>query len=202
MSFLAAVLFVAQAQAGGLGLALGLEHSIDDPFLNHRAIRAGVSYAPREQLAFEGSVAAFPNLGEADWKPLTSQLVNNNHVSPDLSPMKLRLDARVHVFAIRSSFGDWWGALDVSGGLGGVKTIDDLEALQQEGDQYAEATASQWHPSSSWGLAYQLVTEFGDSSAVGARLRCDSIIYLETVSSTTLETKRIRSLALEAVLWL
>jgi hypothetical protein len=195
-------LLSAPALAGSFGLSGGLETCYDDPFLNSRGLRTGLAWGLSETVALEGTAAVYPQLGAADWKPLTSQLVNNNHVSPDLSPITMQAHGRVHVYAVRSQFGSLWGSVDLFAGFGATLTEDDLEALQQVGDPYAEATANQWHPSANWGLAYQLVVRAGSRAAVGGRLRWDHFEYVETVSSTTLERKRWGYLGLEGVVWL
>jgi hypothetical protein len=109
----------------------------------------------------------------------------------------------MHIYAIRSEFGSWWGAVDLFGGFGVTKTVDDLVALgTDETDLEAVATKEQWHPSPNWGIAYQLVREVGSDTAIGGRFRWDHFMYIETINSTTLEMKDSGFIGLEAVLWL
>jgi hypothetical protein len=202
MHSLLALLLLGPAQAGDLGFSLGYDRTINDPFLVRRGLRAGVAFAPREQLAVEATAAFYPDLGESDWAALTSQLIDNNHVSPDLSRILGQAHLRLHIFPLRSRFGPFEGALDGWAGFGATWTEDDLEALQQEGDPWAEATASQVHPCPTWGFGYQVVADIADTGAMGLRLRWDRFRYIETVSSATLETKGNIILGLEWVLWL
>lgn len=202
MLILLTVLASSSVLAGDFGLSFGPEKCVNDPYLNLYGLRAGASYAPMELFSFEGTLAFYPDLGAVAWRPITEQLVNNNHVSPDLSPPTLQVHGRVHFIPIRSEFGAWQGALDLFGGFGLTHTEDDLAALQMEGVPEAEATASQWHPSPTWGIAYQLVTEVGSDMAIGGRLRWDHFWYEETVNSTTHEKKRSALVGIEGVFWL
>ncbi len=161
----------------------------NDPFLNRYIVGVGVGYHATEVFEIEGNFGFSPNLGEADWKPLTSQLVNNNHVSPDLSPLTVFGNAMFLYSPIygKVAVGQRIIPFDIFGafGMGMVMTNDDLEALQQEGEEYAEATANQVHPTTNFGGGLRVV--LGESLAL--RIEGRSLVYIETVSSTTLEMK-------------
>ncbi len=161
----------------------------NDPFLNRYIVGAGLGYHFTEVFELELNMGFSPDLGEADWKPLTKQLVNENHVSPDLSPLtyfgnatfafspiygKMALGTRIINFDIFGAFG-----------MGVVRTSDDLEALQQQGDPEAMATENQLHPTTNFGGGLRVI--FAESFAL--RIEGRSLVYIETVSSTTLEMK-------------
>jgi len=161
----------------------------NDPFLNRYIVGAGFGYHATEIFEIEGNFGFSPNLGEADWKPLTSQLVNNNHVSPDLSPLTVFGNATFVYAPIygKVAVGQRIIPFDIFGafGMGVVLTNDDLEALQQEDDEEAIATANQTHPTTNFGGGLRVV--LGESLAL--RIEGRSLVYIETVSSTTLEMK-------------
>ncbi|MFH1466782.1 MAG: outer membrane beta-barrel domain-containing protein [Pseudomonadota bacterium] len=173
----------------------------NDPFLNRYIGNVGLGYHATEIFEIEANVGFSPNLHDGDWKSLTTQLVENNHVSPDLSPLvffgsgsfvfspiygKVAVGHRIINFDIYGAFG-----------MGFVLTQDDLEALQQEEDEYAIATANQIHPTTNFGGGLRVI--LGESLAL--RLEGRSLVYIETVSSTTLEMKNNFLLQLSASLF-
>jgi outer membrane beta-barrel protein len=167
----------------------GVAFVTNDPFLNRYIVGMGLGYHATEIFEIEANFGFSPNLGEADWKPLTSQLVNNNHVSPDLSPLTVFGNAMFLYSPIygKVAVGQRIIPFDIFGafGMGMVLTNDDLEALQQEGEEYAEATANQVHPTTNFGGGLRVI--LGESLAL--RIEGRSLVYIETVSSTTLEMK-------------
>jgi len=162
----------------------------NDPFLNRYIVGSGLAYHLTEIFAMELNLGFSPDLGDTDWKPLTDQLVNNNHVSPDISKLTYFGNA---AFAFSPIYGkaavlgrniinfDIFGAF----GMGATRTVDDLEALQKVGDPVAEATQYQIHPTTNFGGGLRII--FNESTAL--RFDGRSLIYIETVDSTTLEMK-------------
>ncbi len=165
----------------------------NDPFLNRYIIGTGLAYHATEIYAIELNFGYAPDLGEALWKPLTDQLVNKNNVSPDISPLTLFSNA---TFAFSPIYGkvalsgqkvvnfDIFGAF----GMGFTQTKEDLEALQEsEVDPSPEVAAThiQIHPTTNFGGGVRVI--MGESFAI--RLEGRSLVYIETVSSTTLEMK-------------
>jgi outer membrane beta-barrel protein len=162
----------------------------NDPFVNRYLIGAGITYNPTEILGVEVSGTFSPDLGTGDYKPVTKQLVQDNQVSPDIS--------RIMWFAnVNLVFSPIYGKVAVGGksivnydifgvfGTGITQTRDDLDALQRPNDPVAQATATQIHPTSNFGGGIR--AEFGQNIAVSLEGR--SMIYIETVASTTLELK-------------
>lgn len=185
------------ATAAQFGLSGGMEFTGNDPFVQRTGHRLGMELAPRPQVRLGISGAFYPDQGEADWTALTSQLVNHNHIAPDISRMTAMGRAELRVVPFVHPLGILEAHTGAYGALGLVHTEDDLEALQAVGDPYAEATASQNHPCATWGA----FSEIGGDTVRG-RLRFERTTYLETVGSTTLEMKSTMLWALEVTVWL
>lgn len=162
----------------------------NDPFLNRYIVGMGVGYHLTEIFGFEAMLDFSPDLGEGDWKPLTTQLVNENNVSPDISKLTY-FGSACFVFspiygkaAIRGrniiNF-DIYGKF----GMGGTATADDLEALQAEDQPTAIATQNQFHPTTNFGGGARIIF----NQNVALRVEGRSMIYIETVDSDTLEMK-------------
>jgi outer membrane beta-barrel protein len=162
----------------------------NDPFLNRYIVGTGVGYNLTEIFAIEGMLDFSPDLGTGDWKPLTTQLVEENHVSPDISKLNL-FGSACFVFS------PIYGKAAISGrklinfdiygkfGMGATRTADDLEALQSVGDPRAEATQFQVHPTTNFGGGARII--FNENLAM--RVEGRSMVYIETVNATTLEMK-------------
>ena len=162
----------------------------NDPFINR--ILLGLNFARHftELFAIELRGTFSPDLGQGDWKPITKQLVLNNKVSPDISKIIWYSTANFQFSPIYGKIAVGSSAIinfDIYGlfGVGVVGTKDDLEALQQEGDQEAIDTQNQVHFATSFGGGFRIVF----SRTVAARIEGTSLIYIETISSTTLEMK-------------
>jgi outer membrane beta-barrel protein len=162
----------------------------NDPFLNRYIVGTGIGYNLTEIFAIEGMLDFSPDLGTGDWKPLTTQLVEENHVSPDISKLNL-FGSACFVFS------PIYGKAAISGrklinfdiygkfGMGATRTADDLEALQSVGDPRAEATQFQVHPTTNFGGGARII--FNENLAM--RVEGRSMVYIETVNATTLEMK-------------
>lgn len=162
----------------------------NDPFLNRYIVGAGLGYHLTEVFAIEASFDFAPDLGDGDWKPLTTQLVEENSVSPDISKLTL-------FGALTFQYSPIYGKLAVVGnniilfdiygafGMGMTRTTDDLEALQAVDDPRAQATENQVHPTTNFGGGLRII--FGEN--IAARVEGRSLVYIETVNATTLEMK-------------
>ena len=107
----------------------------NDPFLNRYIVGTGLAYHVTEVFAVEGTFDFAPDLGEGDWKPLTTQLVNENSVSPDISKLTM-------FGSLTFQYSPIYGKLAIVGrdiilfdvygnfGMGFTRTTDDLEALR------------------------------------------------------------------------
>jgi outer membrane beta-barrel protein len=162
----------------------------NDPFLNRYIAGVRLGYHLTEIFAIEGELSYSPDLGETDWKPLTTQLVNENNVSPDISKLTLVSNATFQFSPIYGKVALGGGNIihfDIYGafGMGVTQTRDDLRALQAEGDPIAMATEVQLQPTTNFGGGVRVV--FNETLAV--RVDGRSLVYIETVNSTTLEMK-------------
>lgn len=165
----------------------------NDPFLKRYI--GGVYVGRHFTEVFSGEIdfGFAPDLGEADWKSLTKQLKESNRVLPDISKLlmygtftfgfspiygKVAVGQKIVIFDIFGVFG-----------MGAVRTADDLDALGVEGSgadaDRAKATQYQIHPTTNMGGGLRVAP----SPNVAVRLEARSLIYIETVQSTTLEMK-------------
>ncbi len=163
----------------------------NDPFLNRYIVGIGLAYHATEIFAFEANLGYSPDLGQVDWKPLTTQLVTENHVSPDISKLSLFGNGTFQFSPIYGKVA-WNGRriinFDIFGafGMGFTRTTDDLEALGADlNDEKALATADQIHPTTNFGGGIRII--FNENLAF--RVDGRSLVYIETVNSTTLEMK-------------
>ncbi len=198
------LLWLGLSTAGATELTVGGESVVNDPFLQRRSVVVGVSHEVLGPLRLGAQYGFAPDRGEEDWKPLTTQLVNENSVSPDISKYTMYGAIRMEVPVIRTSKNMARGPgglrhldteLRVFGGMGFARTTDDLEALQATGDERAVATQFQTHPTSHYGLNTTLYW----SDRQGLRVEAEFMDYIETVNATTLEMKSNLIIGLEYI---
>ncbi len=161
----------------------------NDPFINRRLGGLSFAYHMTEIFALELMLGYAPDFGQADWKPLTRQLVDKNKVSPDISKLTLFSHAAFQ-------FSPIYGKVAVNGrkiinfdvfgtfGMGATLTQDDLEALGDDSET-AVATQIQWHATTNIGGGARVI--INENWAIRAEGR--SLVYIETINSTTLEMK-------------
>jgi len=162
----------------------------NDPFINRYLLGAAFAYHVTEIFAVEASGTFSPDLKEADYKPVTTQIIEENQVTPDIS--KIQFYANVN-FQYSPIYGKvaWFGNsiinFDIFGafGTGVVNTRDDLVALGQEDSVEAQVTQSQFHPTLNFGGGLRVIF----SEAFAVRLEGRGLSYIEVLESTTLEMK-------------
>jgi hypothetical protein len=191
------LIVISTALAGQVGLSAGAELTSNDPFLTRTGPRVGVARSLGPHLRIGASGAWYPNRGTRDWNAVTQQLEEDYHLLPDLSRMVAHGRGELWVLPLVHPVGRLQAHTGAFVGLGAMATEDDLEALHAEGDPYGEATRSQVHPASTWGLCSELGTD-----RVRGRLRAERTTYLETVSSYVLEMKGNMLWGLEVTVWL
>jgi hypothetical protein len=197
-----ALLWAAALSTAAAGeLSVGAFTTLNDPFLRTRGLAGGVqlplmagSVAPPVHLGVRGSWS--PRLRDDDWTPLTTQLVTENSVSPDISRLSWTAMLVGEVPLFRSPHPEGHVDLRLHGGLGWVSTVDDLDALQAVGEERAESTQFQRHTASLYGLS----TVVQPSRGPGLRVCVEWVDYVETVNATTLEVKGLLRVGLEAQL--
>ena len=162
----------------------------NDPFINRYLLGAGISHHLTEVFAVELIGSFSPDFGRGDWKAITDQLVEENQVSPDISKI-------LFYGNINFQFSPIYGKVAVMGrtivnfdvfgsfGTGLVYTRDDLEALQAQEDPAAVATQNQYHPTTNFGAGFRILL----NPNIAVRIEGRSMVYVETVKSTTLEMK-------------
>lgn len=185
------------AQAGQAHVFAGYDRAVNDPFVVRRGLHVGAGFAPNEVLSFDTGLYGYPDLGEADWTPLTRQLINEARVSPDISKITARGDLVVRI----APFSREWEWLHVRtgfhAGVGFVRTKDDLEALQAEGDPRAMSTELQLHPTAISGVHAEVRTPY----VVGLRVKLETVRFNEAVNGTTVEMKANRFAGMEVTAW-
>jgi outer membrane beta-barrel protein len=163
----------------------------NDPFLNRYIVGTGINYNLTEIFAVEMTMDFSPDLGDTDWKPLTKQLIEENHVSPDISKL-------TYFGSATFLFSPVYGKVAVVGrniinfdifaafGMGMTRTSDDLEALDTEAtDDRAVATQHQMHPTTNFGGGARIIFD----ENIAFRIEGRSLVYIEAVNATTLEMK-------------
>jgi len=161
----------------------------NDPFINRYLIGAAFAYHVTEIFAIEAVGTFSPDFGHGDWKGITHQLVEQNRVSPDISKILYfgNLNFQFSPIYGKVAVGRKIINFDIFGtfGTGVVSTKDDLDALQCPQDQSCIDTESQIHPTTNFGGGFRVIF----NRNLAARLEGRSMIYIETIDSTTLEMK-------------
>jgi outer membrane beta-barrel protein len=161
----------------------------NDLFVQRQVVGAGIGYHVSEVLGVELLGSFSPDFGRADWRGRTRQLVDENRVQPDISQVLYTGTADLQFAPIWGKFAIGRRILDFDvfalAGMGVVQTHDDLAALQCEDDPACLATASQLHPTSDLGVGVRVIF----SQQVALRVEYRSMLWIETIDSTTLETK-------------
>ncbi len=165
----------------------------NDPFIKRYIVGAGINYNITEIFAIEATFDFSPDLGKADYKPITKQLIDENSVSPDISRL-------TYFGSLSMLFSPIYGKAAVMGGkivnfdiytafgMGMTRTVECLECLDQAGEEKAPAAAKtqyQMHPTTNMGAGARVI--FNENLAF--RLEGKSMVYIETVNSTQLEMK-------------
>ncbi len=190
---LIATLLPGTAQAVGFGFAVGHELVVNDPFVTRHAPGARFMVAPWPWLEASIHGAFAPHFGEGDWTAQTRGLVEELHIAPDLSRIRQRGDLTISFLPAMGELGPFETRVGPYAGVGAVRTQDDLELLQVQGNPEFEATWEEWHAATIFGLSAELRL---DSFGLGVRIERQH--YTEVVGTTTLETKKTAWAAMEA----
>lgn len=190
-------MLLSSADAFEVGLSTGLESEVIDPFVRRWGPRVGVEFAPTRHVSFSLSGTFYPDFGSGDWSALTTTLIQEAKVSPDISKVISHERVGVRVFPLHARTGIFDTYLGALVGLGFVYTQDDLEALQAEGDPDAMATERQWHLTTTWGFSADIRSPW-----VGLRWRFEGSDYVETLMGTTLANKSLFFLGVDFMVFL
>ncbi len=159
----------------------------NDPFLNRYLLSLGLTYHVTEVLGLEVAGTVSPDLGEADWKPVTRQLIEHNGVVPDISRILAYSSLAVQFSPLHGKFamGERIVGFDVfaSLGTGAVLTHDDPLGL--DGSPAGQSTQSQVHPTLNVGGGARVIL----SRRLALRLESRSLSYIEVIGGDMLEMK-------------
>lgn len=185
-----------------VGVSLGGESVLNDPFLNRGGPRLGVDIAPAPWIRVTTAFTWFPVLGQGgesdpDWSRLSKQLLMESSVSPDISKIdwtwQTLLAARLYAYEA----GDWTFGVGLHTGLGAIHSVDDATALQVDpSDPSFLASARQVHFGPVYGAYWEARVEH-----VGVRMRLEHLAYIETINGSTLEMKNNLVLGGECTTW-
>jgi len=177
----------------------GIGSIVNDPFLKQKIVSVGLQYHPqarpntRPTVVFGADALYSPDFGSNDFRPLTTKLIENISVSPDISTISYALRGNIVVYPGSYSAGSVETKVGIGTSIGAVKTTDSLEALDVDrSSEIATATMNQIHPCSGLLIVGEIWRQ-----TTGLRLRWDTILFIETVNSTTLEMKNNGSLMLD-----
>ncbi len=179
-----------------LAITLGPQATLNDPHLIQKGLggSVGLEVAPPLRLTLSG--AGYLDRGEADWRPFTAQLRDENQITPLMTRMRWRAELGPEWTALRTrgrlpptSPNVWEGCLGLSAGFGLVRTSDtfsDPLARDDWGDDlYFQTTVEQLQPTMNLGLFMEL----GGPHTRG-RLGAKRVEWVDTFSATTLEMHR------------
>ena len=189
------------AFAGDLSASGGVGGVVNDPFLKRNLLSAGIQYRPesqasdRSQVAFGADLSFSPDLGEQDYKDLTTVLIDDLNIAPDISRINYAVRFHGMIFPGHYTSGDIETTVGFGASVGAVRTSDSLQALDVDtGNERAVVTQNQIHPCSGTVMMGEIWK--GDK---GLRLRMDQILYVEVVNATTLEMKNNLAVQIEAM---
>lgn len=168
MQLLITLLMCQPAEAVEVLASMGIDQTVNDPYLRHRAYRVGVDLAPIPALALTTSFSLSP---EAPYTPLT-QYLETKDAAPHVSRTPWRGTAALEWIPVR--YGR--STLGLYGGLAVLHTVDDLELINSEGDPSYEPTKKQVHTGTVIGA--QSEARWG---AAGLRVRLEQWAYMETI---------------------
>lgn len=174
------------------GFHWGYASNVNDPFVRRRGLHGGMEIGPRPEVLLGARLGVYPIFNQADWKPLTTQLVEELRIAPDLSRITARGELYLRLAPLQSERGDWQSDVGLLTGVGVVRTVDDLEMLQAEGDPIAISTQTQLHRTIVLGVSGGVWWKM-----VGLRMDATRLHYTEVVNGETLESKRPVFLGLE-----
>jgi len=182
--------------ASATELSLGGFTTLNDPFLITRGVAGSVSapIAVPFRLGARASFSPAPARDDGDWRPLTTQLVEDNSVSPDISRTRWTAMLVGEVPVVRGTTSELTVDLRLHGGVGWIHTVDDLVALQAVDDERAQSTERQTRSATAYGLS----TVVSPAAGPGVRVCLEWVDHIETVNATRLELKSAMRLGLEA----
>jgi len=171
----------------------------NDPFVRRITFGTNLAYHITEIFAFEVQAGYSPDFGEGDHKSITSQILEQNGVTPEISRLMWHTTANFNFspfYGKMATLGRNTILFDLYGTFGGgvAGTRDDIELSQGEDDAKKQSTAVQAHPTITIGGGLRV----SFNKTVGIRLEARSLSYINTIAATTLELKNNFSIQLGA----
>lgn len=164
-----------------LGVSLGYEQNVNDPFLVRRGLRLDLDLDVGRWWGLSLSGGAYTQLADIT---ATGQGLIDDGVAPDLSRIRQRGTLNARFIPLRGQSGALRTSLALFGGGGVVHTVDDLVLIDATEDPAAVRTANQLHPTYTFGISGDIRGE-----RWGARARVERSHYTEVVWGTVEETK-------------
>jgi outer membrane beta-barrel protein len=173
-------------------LSLGGGFVTNDPFINRYIIRLDGTYHFTEITAVQLELGMSPNLGQADWKPITEQIITENRVTPDISKLQFLGNATIQFAPIYGKValpGNNIINFDIFGlfGSGIAQSADDLDALQCDNAnlEACNSTKNQLHPTLNFGGGVRVLV----SNNLAFRVEGRGLSYIEVLEGVNLEMK-------------
>ena len=174
----------------------GIDLVANDPFVARRGPTVAVEVRPVDFLGFSVIGGFYPNMGEADWTPLMTEIFEENMISPDLSRIMSRQRLAAHWFPVNTTLGDLTSTVGLFVGGGLMHTRDDLKLLQEEDNAAFIKNEKQVHGSFSWGLTAEV-----RQKAIGLRVRFEESRYQELIGRRSFEKKVPVWFGADLVVW-
>lgn len=170
------------AFAAELRLSGGLEGDVGDPFVSYAGARMAAEGVAMGWFGGGIALAAYPDLGEAQYRSLTTALLPT--AAPDISLLRAMGAGYGLVSPLRGRMGDLDTSLGLVAGVAAVYTHDDLALIQMDDDEAFVATEDEWHPASLVGLRGAATYR-----RVGGQLRLERVAWQESFASEVQERR-------------
>ena len=161
----------------------------NDPFITRYIAGLGLAYHPTEIFGVELGGDFSPDLGQADWKAVTEELIEGRNVSPSISRWIWSADAALMFAPIHAKAATRRRIVDMElfgrAGAAVVHTEDDPESLAAPNDPYTRATLSENHLALTVGGGFRVYMR----EDLSVRLEGRSLQYTEIIDGGTLQAK-------------
>lgn len=171
---------------------------VNDAFIRRYMIGGGLRFHPSEIFSLELGGDFSPDLGRADWKPITAQLLDENEVFPGISRWIWSTDASVVFSPIHAKAALFDRIFDVEiyirAGAALIHTEDDPETIEDATTIPSQNTMSQNHPALLAGGGLRIYV----SQNVSLLFEGRSVQYMETLSGDQIQNKSYAVTAISA----
>jgi hypothetical protein len=166
-------------------VSVGAGGVTNDPFVRVPFVAIGYESRPEERVSIGANLHYSPSLGDTNWKPITKQLIEENHVSPDISNINYAGRLALTVFPVQHREPTFMTKVGFATSVGMVHTSESFESLDSYEGPRAVSTSKQFHPC----LGFAITAEVWRDNGFGIRMRRDRMVHIETVNATQLEMK-------------